>query len=207
MKVTIIGSGNMASGFVKQLTKAGHSVQIYARNKVKAGELAEKHGAQVVDAEEASGADIIVLATPYKDAVNALKDLGSPRGKVIVDITNPMNEDFMSLSIGHDTSAAEEIAKAVPEARIVKAFNTVFAQRLVAGPDLAGGKIPVLIASDDEPAKQSVTEMAKSMGFAPLDAGRLRNARYLEPLGGLNIYFGYGTNMGTAIAPTWLIEK
>jgi predicted dinucleotide-binding enzyme len=207
MKITVIGSGNMASGFVKQLTKAGHSVQICARNVAKAGELANADNARVIDAKKASQADIIILATPYKEAVNALRNIRPLTDKVIVDITNPLNEDSIGLSVGHTTSAAEEIAKAFPEARVVKAFNTVFAQRLGAGPDLAGSKIPVFIASDDTLAKRNVTVMAESMGFIPIDAGPLRNARYLEPLGALNIYFGYGAGLGTAISPTWLIEK
>jgi 8-hydroxy-5-deazaflavin:NADPH oxidoreductase len=207
MKITVIGSGNMASGFVKQLSKAGHSVQIYARNAAKAGELAKANNATVIDAEKASQADIIILATPYKDAVNVLRSIGSLKGNVVVEISNPMNKDSPGLSVGHTTSAAEEIAKAFPEAMVVKAFNTVFAQRLGAGPDLAGGKIPVFIASDDASAKRNVTIMTESMGFTPLDAGPLINSRYLEPLGALNIYFGYGAGLGTAIAPTWLLEK
>jgi predicted dinucleotide-binding enzyme len=207
MKITVLGSGNMASGFVKQLSKAGHSVQICARNVAKAGELAIANNGKLIDAEKASQADIIILATPYKEAVDVLKNIRPLTDNVIVDITNPLNEDFMTLSVGHTTSAAEEIAKAFPEARVVKAFNTVFAQRLGAGPDLAGSKIPVFIASDDALAKRNVTVMAESMGFISIDAGPLKNARYLEPLGGLNIYFGYVAGLGTAIAPTWLIEK
>jgi 8-hydroxy-5-deazaflavin:NADPH oxidoreductase len=207
MKITVIGSGNMASGFVKQLSRAGHSVQIYARNEAKAGELAKAYNAKVIDAKKASQADIIILAVPYKDAVDALKNIGPLKGNVIVDITNPLNEGAAGLSVGQTTSAAEEISKAFPEAIVVKAFNTVFAQRLGVGPDLAGDKIPVYIASDDASAKRNVTKMIGSMGFITLDAGPLRNARYLEPLGALNIYFGYGAGMGTAIAPTWLIEK
>lgn len=207
MKVTVIGSGNMASGLVKQFAKAGHQVQIHALDQARAEALAAANGARVVTAAEAKAADVILVATYYANAVDALGALGDLAGKVVIDITNPLTADFMGLSIGHSTSAAEEIAKALPGARIVKAFNTVFAQRLAAGAALAGETIPVFIASDDAEAKAAVTTLVASTGFTPVDAGPLKNARYLEPLGGLNIYFGYGAGLGTAIAPTWIIEK
>ena len=91
------------------------------------------------------------------------------------------------------------------EAEVVKAFNTVFAQVLSEGADFGNGQtIPVFVASDSERAKQTAKSLAESMGFMTVDAGGLRNARYLEPLAGLNIYLGYGAGLGTSIAPTWL---
>jgi predicted dinucleotide-binding enzyme len=111
----------------------------------------------------------------------------------------------MGLTIGHSTSAAEEIAKAVPGAEVVKAFNTLFAQVLDGGADFGGGqKLSVFVASDSERAKQSAVALAESMGFQVVDAGGLKNARYLEPLAGLNIYLGYGAGLGTVIAPAWI---
>lgn len=207
MNITVIGSGNMASGLVKQFSLAGHQVQIYALDQGQAAALASAHGARVVAADEARAAEVILVATYYAHAVEALSSLGDLAGKVVIDITNPLTADFMGLTIGHSTSAAEEIAKALPGARLVKAFNTVFAQRLAAGPTLAGETIPVFIASDEVEAKSVVTALVASIGFTPVDAGPLKNARYLEPLGGLNIYFGYGAGLGTAIAPTWIIEQ
>ena len=111
----------------------------------------------------------------------------------------------MGLTVGFDSSAAEEIAKAVPGAEVAKAFNTVFAQVLANGPAAAGGQVvPVYIASDSERAKQTAKALIKSIGFKAVDAGGLKNARYLEPLAGLNIYFEYGAGQGTSIAPTWI---
>jgi predicted dinucleotide-binding enzyme len=69
---------------------------------------------------------------------------------------------------------------------------------------LAGATVPVYLAGDDAGAKATVATLVRSMGFSAVDAGGLKNARYLEPLGGLNIYFGYGAGRGTSIAPTWL---
>ncbi|MEG2632113.1 MAG: NADPH-dependent F420 reductase, partial [Comamonas sp.] len=86
-----------------------------------------------------------------------------------------------------------------------KAFNTVLAQVLAQGPAFSADQnVPVFYAGDDERAKQTVRALAESMGFTPIDAGALKNARYLEPVAGLNIYFAYGAGHGTQIAPTWI---
>lgn len=207
MKVSIIGAGNMGSALTQQLVAAGHQVRVVAKTRDKADAIATKlPGATgVLPQDAAADADIIIAATGYADSVTALKSLGDLNGKVVVDICNPLSADYMSLTVGHSTSAAEEIAAALPGALVVKAFNTLFAQVLGAGPDLGNGqKASVFVASDSERGKQSVTALAASMGFAVIDAGGLKNARYLEPLGGLNVYFGYGAGLGTAIAPTWL---
>jgi 8-hydroxy-5-deazaflavin:NADPH oxidoreductase len=205
MKIAVIGSGNMGSAFVKQLRKAGHSVSVTSRNKASAEVLAKDLGATVVDAAKVSVADIIILATGAADAIPALKAAGNLSGKVVVDITNPLTADYMGLTIGHSTSNAEEIAKAIPGVRLVKGFNTLFAQLLGAGAALPdGGKVTVFVASDDAAAKTDVTSLAQSMGFAVKDAGPLKNARYLEPVAGLNIYLGYSAGRGTSIFPTWV---
>ncbi|MBX3635279.1 MAG: NAD(P)-binding domain-containing protein [Rubrivivax sp.] len=207
MKITVIGAGNMGAAFVKQLTRAGHQVSVTARDAAKAAQLAAAHpGAKAVPAAGAAeGADAVVLATGYGDAVAALQGVGNLAGKVVVDISNPLTADYMGLTIGHDTSAAEEIAKAVPGAEIVKAFNTVFAPVLAEGADFGNGRrVEVFVASDSERAKQTARAIAESMGFAVVDAGPLKNARYLEPVAGLNIYLGYGAGLGTGIAPVWI---
>lgn len=205
MKVLVIGAGNMGSGFVKQLTAAGHQVMVTARNPAKAQDLAEQYGAQAVTpAGAASDRDVVIVATSFEEAPAALQSVGELAGKVVVDITNPLTPDYMGLTVGHNTSAAEEIAKAVPGAEVVKGFNTVFAQVLAEGADLGGQKVTVFLASDSERAKQTARTLAESMSFQTMDAGGLKNARYLEPVGGLNIFFGYGAGLGTSIAPTWL---
>lgn len=207
MKVTVIGAGNMGAAFVKQLTRAGHQVAVTARDSNKAAQLAAAHpGAVAVPVTGAAAdADAVILATGYGDAPAALQAVGDLNGKVVIDITNPLTPDYMGLTVGHVTSAAEEIAKAVPGAEVAKAFNTVFAQVLDAGPDLGEGrKVTVFVASDSARAKQTALALAHSIGFDTIDAGALKNARYLEPLAGLNIYLGYGAGLGTNIAPTWI---
>lgn len=204
MNVTLIGTGNMGSALARQISAAGHSLVVTGRDAGKASALAAAVNATSRNQSSSADADIVIVATGYGDAVAALRDAGDLRGKVIVDITNPLTADFMGLTLGHTTSAAEEIQKAFPYARVVKAFNTVFAQVLAAGPTLSGATVPVYVAGDDAAAKQSVTRLVQSMGFLPIDAGGLKNARYLEPLAGLNIYFGYGAGRGASIAPAWI---
>ena len=204
MKVAIIGSGNMGSALATRIAQAGHTVVIAGRNPDKGRELARKVGGTFRETAAADGADVVVLATGYVDAVAALKGAGDLDGKVVVDITNPLTPDYTGLAIGHDTSAAEEIQKAFPAAKVVKAFNTVFAQVLADGPKLAGVSVPVFFAGNDADAKEKVKALIESLDFAAVDAGALRNARYLEPVAGLNIYLGYGAGRGTAIAPAWI---
>jgi predicted dinucleotide-binding enzyme len=207
MNITIIGAGNMGSAFVKQLVRAGHQVSVASRDNAKAAQVVAAHpGAKAVGiAGAADGADAIVLATGYDSALAALNSVGDLQGKVVIDITNPLTPDYMGLTLGHSSSAAEEIAKAVPGAEVVKAFNTVFAQVLSEGADFGHGrKVSVFVASDSTRAKQTAAALAQSMGFEVVDAGGLKNARYLEPLAGLNIYLGYGAGLGTTIAPTWI---
>jgi predicted dinucleotide-binding enzyme len=206
MNVTILGAGNMGSAFVKQFSRAGHHVRVTSRSGERAAAVAAANRAVASPPGEAlAGSDVVVVATAYPDAVAALKSLGSLEGKVIIDATNPLSADFMSLTIGHDTSAAEEIAKAFPEAAVVKAFNTVFAQVLAEKPSFQFGQTaPVFVASDSERAKLAAKALIQSIGFKAVDAGPLRNARYLEPLAGLNIYLGYGAGHGTEIAPAWI---
>ncbi|HUH30530.1 MAG TPA: NAD(P)-binding domain-containing protein [Rhodanobacter sp.] len=207
MHITLIGTGNMGSAFAKQLTRVGHAVRITARDQAKAQALAAANPGAVAatPADALAGADVVIVATGYADAVPALRSLGSLAGKVVIDITNPLTADFMGLTLGYDTSAAEEIAKALPEVEVVKAFNTLFAQVLADGPQFVGGQVaPVFFADDSERAKQTAKALIESLGFTPVDAGPLKNARYLEPLAALNIYLGYGAGLGTAIAPTWI---
>lgn len=211
MKITVIGAGNMGSAFVAQLSRAGHQVRVASRDASKAARVAEANpGVQAVAiagaaADAAADADAVILATGYADAVDALRAAGDLQGRVVIDITNPLTADYSGLTVGHSTSAAEEISKAVPGVELVKAFNTVFAQVLAAGSDFGNGqRVSVFVASDSERAKQTASSIAQSMGFAVVDAGGLKNARYLEPLAGLNIYFGYGAGLGTDIAPAWI---
>jgi 8-hydroxy-5-deazaflavin:NADPH oxidoreductase len=150
----------------------------------------------------ADGAEVLVVATPYGAAAEALREAGDLDGKTVIDITNPLTDDMSGLTVGFDSSAAEEIQEAVPGARVVKAFNTVFAQ--VLGDEGAAQNVQVFYAGDDDGAKQTVRTLIEGAGFEAVDAGPLSNARYLEPMGMFNIYLGCVAGRGTSMAPRWV---
>jgi predicted dinucleotide-binding enzyme len=207
MNILILGAGNMGSALARQFTQAGHAVRIAATSLEKAQSVAAgiPGSTAVATAGSAAASDVVVVATPYEQAVAALREAGPLDGKVVIDVTNPLTPDYMGLTIGHDTSASEEIAKAFPGVDIAKAFNTLFAQVVAEGPAFADGQVArAFYAGDSERAKATAKSLIESTGFQPVDAGPLRNARYLEPLAGLNIYFGYGAGHGTTIAPMWI---
>ncbi len=209
MQVTIIGYGNMGSGLAEVFAKSGASVVFGAKDTNKAQTVAARigHGVRAQEVRQAAaGADVVVLAVPYGEAASALRAAGDLSAKIVIDITNPLTADYMGLTVGHDTSAAEEIQRLIPGAKVVKAFNTVFAQIFAHGPRLQDTPVPVFIAGDDETATRRVEELAARAGFDPVQVGALKHARYLEPLAGLNIVLGYGRGWGTLIAPAWLRE-
>lgn len=206
MKVAIIGTGNMASGLANTLAGAKHEVIIGSRDPAKAAALAEKigQGTQGGGIEAAAKlAEIVILAIPFGGAVDAIKDAGDLAGKVLVDISNPISADYKTLVIGHTTSAAEEIQALAPKAIVVKAFNTIFAQLLPA--EARQGKtLQVFVAGDDEAAKGQVSALAQSAGFEAVNAGPLSNSRFIEPIGEMNIHFGYFLGKGPVVAPVWV---
>jgi predicted dinucleotide-binding enzyme len=125
---------------------------------------------------------------------------GQLDGKVVVDITNPIDVDaFEPLQLEHG-SAAQEIAAKVPEAKVVKAFNTTFAGTLVEG-SVVGQPLDVLIASDDEGAKETLSQIVRDAGMRPVDAGPLKRAHELEALGYLHMTLqqSLGSNFGSAV--------
>ena len=210
MNISIIGTGNIGSGLAHTLARTSHKITVAGladgdgpalAKKLAAEKNVKVQGATVANA--VNGADIVVLAVPYS-AVSELAKVADFSGKTVVDVTNPIEADFSGIVIGHTSSAAEEVQKLLPGARIVKAFNTVFAQVYDQGLDFGGRKVPAFIASDDADAKSAVIGFANEAGFDAVDSGPLKNARYIEPLGYLNIQFGYMLGRGTQIAPAWL---
>lgn len=206
MNISILGTGNMASGLAVLFAKSGQTVTLAARDLTKAQGVAAELGHGITAdtfVQAAASAEIVVLAVPYDAAADVIAAAGGLAGKVVIDITNPLTADYSGLTIGHTTSAAEEIQKLAPQAKVVKAFNTVFASVLQNGGKVAGQPVTVFVASDDADARAQVAALAASAGFNTLEAGGLSSARYLEPVAGLNIALGYGLGHGTDIAPTW----
>jgi NADPH-dependent F420 reductase len=192
MNVTTIGAGNMGRGIGHILMRGGHSATIVDRDPDQAEQLAEelrgaaRSGATVEAAEPGAElhGEVVVLAVYYPGDLEIVRDLGEKlASKVVVDISNPLNQTFDDLA----TAAAEEVAASAPaETRVVKAFNTTFAPTLVDG-QVAGQPLDVLIAGDDEEAKGTVAQLARDGGLRAIDVGALKRARQLEGLGFLGI--------------------
>lgn len=187
MKVAIIGVGNVGSGLARAAVAEGHEVSLHADRRESAVKLAEEIGARAADSarDVATGAELVILAVPYGALRPVLADLGSAvDGKVLIDVTNPLNATYTGLA--SDSSAAEEVQAAVPQARVVKAFNTLFAARHQRPTE---GDLPLdaFYAGDDASAKARVAELAGSLGYRPIDVGGLDMARHLESMAFINI--------------------
>lgn len=205
MNVTVIGAGNMGRGISHRLVAGGNSVTLVDSNPEAAEALATelravaKKGALVKTAslDNVELGEVVVLAVYYGVNLELVKKLGNKlAGKVVVDIANPINATYDGLVIPADTSSAEEVAKVVPAgAKVVKAFNTTFAGTLVAG-QVGGQTLDVLIAGDDEAAKEAVSNLVLEGGLVPVDTGALHRARQLEALGLLGITLQLKHNLG-----------
>ena len=196
MKVTVVGAGNMGRGIGHVLVRGGNSVTLVDRDPEEATRLADELRGAAREGATAEGQapgtrvsdEVVVLAVWYPSTLEAAGELGGElEGKVVVDISNPVNQTFDGLATEPDTSAAEELAAAVPAgARVVKAFNTTFAPTLVEG-QVAGQPLDVFIAGDDEGAKEVVAQLARDGGLRAVDVGPLERARHLEGLGFLHM--------------------
>lgn len=210
MNVAIIGTGNMGAGLARLLACKGIHLSIGHRDPARAAALAQEIGEGVEGggiAAVTALADMVILAVPFDAVPAVVSDAGPLAGKILVDITNPITGDYKALTIGHTTSAAEEIRKAAPEARVVKAFNTIFAAILPEATREDVAAVQVFIAGDDEGAKHAVADLARKAGFEPVEAGPLSNARLLEPIGEFNIHMGFFLGHGTSVAPAWIDTK
>ena len=209
MNITIIGTGNMARGIGTRALAGGHNVTLVGHEPSKAENLAAelqgiaKGGAKVQAAPSGAplNGDVVILAVSYTAAASVVQQYGDQlAGKIIVDITNPVDFSTMSPAVAPGTSGAEEIAKAVPTgAKVVKAFNTTFAGTLVTG-QVAGQPLDVLIAGDDANAKAAVSQLVEAGGLRAIDAGQLLRARQLEALGLLHMALQSTLNTGFSSA-------
>ena len=171
-RISIIGNGTMGQAIAAVAARGGHPVQLLGHT----------------DTATRTDGDVVVLAVPYSSVPQVIADRGAElSGKVVVDITNPVNfETFDSLTVPAGSSATAEIAAALPDSHVVKAFNTTFAGTLAAG---TAGELTttVLVAGDDADAKSTLAGVITSGGLKAIDAGGLSRAAELEGLGFLQI--------------------
>ena len=189
MNIAIIGAGNVGSGLATALVGAGHEVTVAARSPESASKVASGAGASsAVNAGSAAAvADIVVVAVPFTAAEAVAREIRPfVNGKVVVDVTNPAKPDWSGPLFEGADSGAERLAAWLPEARVVKALNTVFAGNL-ANPMAGGSPLDGYVAGDDAAAKTAVLDLVASMGLNPIDAGPLAASRQLEALAWLNI--------------------
>ncbi|MBA2443997.1 MAG: NADPH-dependent F420 reductase [Nocardioidaceae bacterium] len=189
MRIAIIGAGNVGAALAQASIKAGHEVTISAAGAEHAEAVAKQSGATAAasNIEAVQAGDAIVLAVPHA-ATSAIADelAYALSGKIVIDATNPLNETFTGLVTEGGVSAAESLQERLPDANVVKAFNTIVAGRH-STPTQDGESLDAFIAGDDDEAKSKVADFASSLGYRVIDAGSLRMARSLEEMAFLNI--------------------
>jgi 8-hydroxy-5-deazaflavin:NADPH oxidoreductase len=199
MDIAVLGAGNMGRAIGTLASHKGHRVVYGVRDAEKA-RLDLGTGSEVTSiAQAVDDAELVFLAVPYGVVGELVAAVGDLRGKILVDLTNPLTPDYMGLTVGFSSSAAEEIAALAASANVVKAFNTVFPPFFAPATDRKAAAPTIVVAGDDDAAKNKVVEFARSLDFEAVDAGALSNARYIEPMAELGIQLAYGRGLGTQI--------
>jgi NADPH-dependent F420 reductase len=189
MRIAIIGAGNVGRALATSFTRAGHEVTVTAQDPEHARAAAADAGATSGESNfaAATAADVVVLAVPFAKAEGvAIEIRDAVAGKPVVDTSNRMAYGTDGPTIDNGPSNAERLAGWLPEAAVVKAFNTVFASNQ-ADPIVEGVQLDGFVAADDPEAKALVLELVHSIGLRPIDAGPLSRAQQLEQLAFLNI--------------------
>ena len=185
MKIAVIGAGKVGIALGSGWAKAGHTIIFGVRdvNKADLRALCARTSATALSsADAAQQGDVVVLALPWTVAENAVKALGDLKGKIVIDCMNPlaMKDGALGLERGFTTSGGEAVASWLPSAKVVKTFNQVGAEMMIAG-DRFETRPVMFLASDDDAAKTTVAQLVSELGFEALDAGGLKQARILEP--------------------------
>jgi predicted dinucleotide-binding enzyme len=206
MRIGILGSGLMGGKLGTLFARAGHDVVFsYARQRAKLEGLARAAGGKAragTPAEAVKDADAVLLAIHWSRLDDVLHQTGDLSGKVVVSCSLPMSEDDSDLVIAHTSSGAEELAKRIPRAHVVLAFNTVPSEVLFDVFD-ARNKDPrpsLAYCGDSERAKTVAAELIRDVGFDPVDAGPLKIARYMEPFTLLIAQLAYEGERGPELA-------
>jgi len=194
--IALIGAGNVGAALARNLVARGERVAFGVPDPDKYRDLAASLGAQLGSVAEAiDGAAIVVLAVPYAAALQVAADIDDWQGRILVDATNPLAPGLAGLTVGTTDSAAERIAAAARNARVVKAFNTTGAENM-ADPHRLAAPVFMPVAGDDAEARATVLALATRMGFDAVDAGPLRAARYLEPFAMTWIHLAFAAGHG-----------
>jgi 8-hydroxy-5-deazaflavin:NADPH oxidoreductase len=196
MDIAIIGAGNVGKALATAFTRAGHTVRIASRDPEDAAAVAAATGSTFApsNAESARAADIVVLAIPFASAADVAAEIAdASTGKPVVDVTNRISFGPNGPEIDTTSSNGEAIAALLPDAHVVKAFNTLFASNQ-ADPIADGVQLDGFVAGDDAGAKARVLELVASVGLNPVDVGPLSRSRQLEGLSFLNMALNITSN-------------
>lgn len=188
MKIAVIGAGNVGGTLGRRWSEAGHEVVFGMRDPAgdKAARLLSRCGpaaSAATPAAAAAAAPVVVLAVWWRDVEQVVGALGDLAGKIVIDCTNPLDEN-LQLVHGHSNSGAEMIAELAPGARVVKAFNTV-GWETMNDPEYGGRPATLFFCGGDDTAADIVRGLIAELGLAPCHVGPLASARYLEPLAAL----------------------
>jgi len=201
MRIGIIGAGNVGGTLGRGLAKAGHAIVYGVREPLEE----EKHrelrhtNAEVRSVREAvTGAEAVILATPWNAAQAALAAAGDFDGKPLLDATNPIGPGF-ALTHGHTDSGAEQVARWATNAKVVKVFNTTGLENM-ADPQYGQARAAMFVCGDDDPACALALGLARELGFDALQVGGLSKARVLEPAGLLWINLALVLGNGRSVA-------
>ena len=201
MNIGIIGTGNMGGTIGKGWAAAGHKVLFGSRDPKKGAELAKSAGPNATSGtyqEAVAFGEVVLLATPWHSTQQAIKAAGSFNGKILIDCTNPLLQDFSGLAVGYNTSSGEMVAEWANGARVVKAFNSIGSAH-IANPKFGGQSADGYYCGDDEASKKVAAQLIKDLHLDPVDCGPLKNARLLEPLAFLWVYLAFNKGaMNTA---------
>ena len=206
MRIGILGSGLMGGKLGTIFARAGHEVVFsYARSQRKLEKLARAAGGKAragTPREAAQDADAVLLAVHWLRFDDVLKQAGDLSGKVVLTTSLPMDEKNTELVVGRTSSAAEELAKKLPKARVVAAFNTIPSEVLFGVYEARRkARRPSLVyCGDDRRAKEVAARLIRDVGFEPVDAGPLRIARYTEPFALLVAELAYEGEGGPELA-------
>jgi len=207
MKIAIIGTGNIGGALTRLWLAHGHEIVLGVRSedKIQSTQVEFPGATAALVGDAVHGAEVVVLAVPWPAAESALKDAGSLAGKVLIDTTNPVKGDLSGLESLGGRSAAEIVQQAQPEARVVKAFNTLGAAYLGRG-RVGDAVADGFYCGDDPDAKSIATKLIEQADLVPADCGPLRNARYLEAIAMLWIDMAFGHRRGQRFAFKLLTE-
>lgn len=204
LSIAVLGAGNVGGALARLWSAAGYAVTFglpqpqSEKSKAAVAALGGKVRA-ASNKDAAASAQIVALCVPWSAAQDAVRACGSLEGKILIDCTNPLRPDLQGLTLGVTTSAAEQVAAWAPDAKLVKAFNTIGAADF-GNAQFGSQRADGFYCGDDGESKRSVRELIEAAGMDPVDVGPLRNARYLEAMAMLWIDLAVNQRQGSSHA-------